>query len=142
MVQILNIDQNQEVVHIATPFDDELVQLGQKLNETYIAYGYEGNELKKRQAEQDENAGSVAPSVLVERTVTKSGKQYKNESWDLVDAENEGVEIENIPKDQLPEEMQNMTTEEQKKRTWIKKQRNERSIRTRSANLINREEII
>ena len=103
----ININQNQEVVHIATPFDDELVELGQNLNETYIAYGFEGDELKKRQEEQDTNAGSVAPSVLVERTVTKSGKQYKNESmWDLVDAEKEGVDIADIPKDQLPEEMQ------------------------------------
>ena len=120
----INIDQNQEVVHIATPFDDELVQLGQKLNETYIAYGYAGDELKKRQEEQDTNAGSVAPSVLVERTVTKSGKQYKNESWDLVDAEKEGVEIADIPKDQLPKEMQNMTTEEQK--AYVEKKAKER----------------
>ena len=120
----INIDQNQEVVHIATPFDDELVQLGQKLNETYIAYGYEGDELKNRQAEQDANAGSVAPSVLVERTVTKSGKQYKNESWDLVDAEKEGVDIEDIPKDQLPKEMQNMTAEEQK--AYVDKKAKER----------------
>ncbi|MDH3269013.1 MAG: VWA domain-containing protein [Ignavibacteria bacterium] len=110
----INIDQNQEVVHIATPFDDELVQLGQKLNETYIAYGYAGDELKKRQEDQDANAGSVAPSVMVERSITKGSGQYKNESWDLVDAEKEGVDIADIPKDQLPKEMQNMTMEEQK----------------------------
>lgn len=35
----INIDHNQHIVHIDTPFDDELVQLGEKLNETYIAYG-------------------------------------------------------------------------------------------------------
>ena len=120
----INIDQNQEVVHIATPFDDELVQLGRKLNETYIAYGYDGDELKNRQEEQDANAGSVAPSVLVERTVTKSGKQYKNESWDLVDAEKEGVDIAEIPKDQLPKEMQNMNPEEQK--AYVDKKAKER----------------
>jgi hypothetical protein len=109
----INIDQNEEVVHIDTPFDDELVQLGQKLNETYIAYGYEGDELKQRQKEQDANAGNLAPSVLAERTVTKGSEQYKNESWDLVDAKKEGsVDIAKISKDQLPEEMQNMTTEE------------------------------
>ena len=111
----INIDQNQEAVHIATPFDNELVQLGQKLNETYIAYGYEGDELKERQAEQDANASNISPSVMVERTVTKGSGQYKNESWDLVDAKKQGsVDLENIPKDQLPKEMQSMTKEERK----------------------------
>jgi hypothetical protein len=111
----INIDQNQEVVHIDTPFDDELVQLGQKLNETYIAYGYEGDELKQRQAEQDANANNISPSVMVERSITKGSGQYKNESWDLVDAKKSGtLNIAEIPKDQLPKEMQNMTVEERK----------------------------
>ncbi len=121
----INIDQNQEVVHIATPFDDDLVQLGQKLNETYIAYGYEGDELKERQAEQDANASNISPSVMVERTVTKGSGQYKNESWDLVDAKKQGsVDLENIPKDQLPKEMQSMTKEERK--AYVDKKTKER----------------
>jgi hypothetical protein len=111
----INIDQNQEIVHIDTPFDDELVELGQQLNDTYVAFGYEGDEMKKRQEEQDMNAGTLAPEVLVERTVTKGSGQYKNESWDLVDADKEGtVDIEEIPEDQLPEEMQKMNIEERK----------------------------
>jgi hypothetical protein len=111
----INIDQDQEIVHIDTPFDDDLVQLGQQLNDTYVAFGYEGDEMKKRQEEQDMNAGTLAPEVLVERTVTKGSGQYKNESWDLVDADKEGtVNIEEIPEDQLPEEMQKMSLEERK----------------------------
>ena len=111
----INIDQDQEIVHIDTPFDDELVQLGQQLNDTYLAFGYEGDEMKMRQEEQDKNAGTLAPEVLVERTVTKGSGQYRNESWDLVDADREGtVNIEDIPEDQLPEEMQKMNVEERK----------------------------
>lgn len=110
----LNIDSDCRIVHIITPYDDRLIELGQKLNSTYIAYGYEGEALKQRQSEQDDNAGKLAPSVLTERTITKGSGQYKNESWDLVDADKEGVNIEGIPKDQLPEEMQNMTNEERK----------------------------
>jgi hypothetical protein len=121
----MNIDQNQEVVHVDTPFDDELVQLGQKLNETYIAYGYEGDELKQRQAEQDANANNISPFVMVERSITKGSGQYKNESWDLVDAKKSGIlNIADIPKDQLPKEMQNMTTEERK--AYIDKKEKER----------------
>jgi len=111
----INIDQNQEIVHIEAPQDAELLKLGQQLNDTYIAYGYYGDELKARQEEQDMNAGSVAPEVLVQRTVTKSSLQYRNESWDLVDAEKEGnVKIEELKDDQLPEEMKNMSVEERK----------------------------
>lgn len=110
----LNIDSDCHIVHIATPYDDRLVELGQKLNSTYIAYGYEGESLKQRQSEQDANASNLSPSVMVERSITKGSGQYKNESWDLVDAEKEGVDINDIPKDQLPKEMQNMTDKERK----------------------------
>jgi len=111
----ININQDEQIVHIDTPYDDELVELGQKLNETYIAYGYYGDEYKKRQEEQDLNAGNQAPEVLVERTVTKGSGQYKNESWDLVDADKEGnVKIEDLKEAELPEEMKDMTIEERK----------------------------
>ncbi|MCU0413684.1 MAG: VWA domain-containing protein [Ignavibacteriaceae bacterium] len=112
----INIDSDQQIVHIETPFDSELVQLGQKINETYIAFGYEGNELKQRQKEQDDNASSLAPSVMVERSVTKGSGQYNNSTWDLVDAKKDGsLDLTKIPKDQLPKEMQKMSLEEQKK---------------------------
>jgi len=53
--------------------------------------------------------------VLVERTVTKGSRQYKNESWDLVDADKEGsVKIEELKEAELPEEMKDMTIEERK----------------------------
>jgi hypothetical protein len=121
----INIDSDQQIVHIETPFDDELVQLGKKLNDTYIAYGSEGDELKQRQEEQDANASTLAPSVMVERSITKGSGQYKNESWDLVDAKEKGsVYVANIPKDQLPKEMQNMSVEERNK--YIEKKAKER----------------
>jgi hypothetical protein len=121
----INIDSNQEIVHIETPFDEELVELGKKINETYIAFGYEGEELKQRQKEQDDNASNLAPSVMVERTVTKGSGQYNNSSWDLVDAKKDGsLDLAKIPKDQLPKEMQNMSLEEQKK--YIHKKAKER----------------
>ena len=123
----INIDSDQQIVHIETPFDNELVELGQKLNETYIAYGYEGDALKQRQEEQDANANNLSPSVMVERSITKGSGQYKNESWDLVDAKEKGsVDIANISKDQLPKEMQNMTADE--RNTYIEKKAKEREI--------------
>jgi len=132
----INIDQNLEIVHIDAPQDDELIKLGQHLNDTYIAYGYLGSELKERQSEQDMNAGSIAPEALVERTVTKSGGQYKNESWDLVDAKKEGtVKIEELKEDQLSEEMKDMTIEERK--AYVEKKTKERSEIQEKINKLN-----
>lgn len=109
----MNIDQNQGISFIETPYDNELASLGEQLNHTYIGYGISGKDYKKRQAEQDINAANLSPSILAERTVTKSGSQYRNDSWDLVDAGKEGkVKVSEIPAEQLPEEMQKMSKEE------------------------------
>ncbi len=109
----ININQNQEIVYIVAPQDEELIVLGSKLNETYIAYGSYGKEYKMRQEDQDKNASNMAPEILVERTVTKSSTQYKNDSWDLVDAKKEGkVKINELEDDELPEVMKSMSTKE------------------------------
>ena len=111
----MNIDQNQQIVHIDAPQDEEIMQLSDELNKTYIAYGREGKKFKERQAEQDKNAMSLGAGVYTQRAVTKSTGQYKNIAWDLVDAEEEGaVNIEELKEEELPEEMKGMNTKERK----------------------------
>lgn len=123
----LNIDQDDEVVHIPTPFDDEIMRLNQSLNETYIGYGSLGAANLRRQAVQDTNASSFGDANKVERAVAKSKKSlYKNSSWDLVDAaeDNEAV-IEELEEEALPEEMKDMTVTERKE--FVEQKRNERN---------------
>ncbi|MGA1796745.1 MAG: VWA domain-containing protein [bacterium] len=111
----MNIDQNEQAVHIDAPQDEEIARLGKELNTTYIAYGAAGRESLERQAAQDENAARLGKGSLVQRSITKSKSQYTNEAWDLVDAERSGeVEIENMKKEDLPEEMRKMSAEERK----------------------------
>ncbi len=111
----MNIDQNQQIVHIDAPQDEEIMQLSDELNKTYIAYGREGKKFKERQAEQDKNAMSLGAGVYTQRAVTKSTGQYKNIAWDLVDAEEEGaVNIEELKEEELPEEMKGMNSKERK----------------------------
>lgn len=122
----MNIDHNAELVHIDAPQDAEIIKLGQELNKTYIAFGYAGREKKEMQAEQDANSMSLNPGVMVERSVTKSGAQYKNSGWDLVDATNEGsVKIEELKDEDLPDEMKKMTVKERK--AYIDKMEKERA---------------
>lgn len=106
----MNIDQNQEVVHIVAPQDDEIAELGRQLNDTYLPYGAEGDQREEVQAEQDKKAGGIGWGALVQRSVTKASPHYRNDRWDLVDAVREGtVELETLDEDELPEEMQSMT---------------------------------
>lgn len=107
------INQNKATVHIASPYDDAILILNQKLNKTYIAYGTKGSRKMAMQAEQDMNASGYSKANAVKRTVSKSSHLYKNKSWDLVDAvEQEEVVIETINDDALPKELKGKTKTE------------------------------
>ncbi|MBD3386285.1 VWA domain-containing protein [candidate division KSB1 bacterium] len=111
----INIDQNQQIVRIDAPQDSEIVVLGQQLNETYIAYGSVGKEYKERQNAQDMNAMALSPQVMAQRSVAKASAHYKNQQWDLVDAEKTGaVSVESLDEEALPEEMKEMDKQERK----------------------------
>lgn len=133
-----NIDHNAEIVHIDAPQDDEIIKLGQELNKTYIAFGTAGREKKEMQAEQDANSMSLNPGVMVERSVTKSGGQYKNSGWDLVDAKKDGsVKIEDLKDEDLPDEMKKMSVNERK--TYVDKMSKERENIQLKINKLNEE---
>lgn len=106
-----NINQNQEVVAIKSPYDDEIASWNSKLNQTYIPYGREGKVGQTRQAVEDSNAGKN----MVLRSASKASEYYDNASWDLLDAlENSRVKLEEISDDSLPEIMRGMTLTEKK----------------------------
>lgn len=80
----LHIDHKKRAPRIETPFDDDIILLGQQLNDTYIGYGHRGVSKKAQQVAQDNNASSLSKSSSTERSITKARKQYQNPSWDLV----------------------------------------------------------
>lgn len=121
----MNIDHNNKVVHIPTPYDDEIIELNKKLNNTYIGYGRMGLRSKERQAKQDRNAVTYSKSNLAERAASKSKQQYNNASWDMVDAvEKEPEILTTTSTSALPKGMQTMNIEERKK--YIEKKSAER----------------
>ncbi len=108
----MNIDQNEQLVHVDAPQDDEIVRLGEALNGTYIPYGTAGRAGAANQVMQDSNARGMAPSVGVKRQVTKANL-YRNANWDLVDAvEEETVKLEDVRKKDLPEELRSLNEKE------------------------------
>ncbi len=115
--KFLNIDHNRQVAQntITAPQDKEIAELNLKLNSTYIAFGSQGQEGFQRQMAQDLNASSSSRGAAAGRTVAKSSINYRNSSWDLVDAlKDNKVDLESIKKEDLPENMQSMTLEERK----------------------------
>jgi hypothetical protein len=127
-----NIDSNEKVRYISTPYDDRISECNMRLNATYVAYGSQGYEKQRNQTAQDENAKSVSKENYTSRVVSKSRKSaYNNASWDLVDKyeENKSV-IAEIKESELPKELQNKSKKEiqviietkQKERDTIQKE--------------------
>lgn len=111
--EFISIDQNQQVLHIDAPQDEEIARLGVELNRTYIAYGSQGHESQQRQLAQDDNVEQGAPGSSVQRAVCKANGLYDNRAWDLCDGLVAGiVDLKDIAEEDLPEEMRAMTGEE------------------------------
>ncbi len=110
--QSLNIDQNRAVAYTAAPQDDEIAKLGRELNKTYLGYGSQGKEAKKRQEVQDSNAAAFAGSATT-RAVSKASRLYDNSGWDLVDGTKKGaVKLDAMKDEELPAELQGKNAQE------------------------------
>lgn len=108
--EYIAIDHNRQVVHVATPYDDVIIQLNGKLNKTYISYGSLGSAKIVAQAEQDTNAYELNEGVALKRAVSKSSRLYNNSSWDLVDAaEDKEFEVSKLKEEDLPSELKGKT---------------------------------
>ena len=119
------INHNHATTYVASPYDDKILQLNQKLNHTYVAYGSYGKEKMAVQAEQDMNAQGYSAANAVSRTVSKSSHLYKNDSWDLVDAEEQkSFNYDDLKDVDLPQELKGKSKSEIK--TYITKKRDER----------------
>jgi hypothetical protein len=126
--EYMAIDHNRRIVQIITPYDDRILILNKKLNETYIPYGSRGKYKMSMQMEQDANAASINEEVKVKRAVSKSSRLYKNSTWDLVDAaEEEDFEVSKLKDEELPEalkgksktEIKNYIAEKSKERASV-----------------------
>ncbi len=134
----MSIDTNIQVVHIDAPQDQEIAALNAKLNETYIPYGESGAKNKSRQLEQDNNSDSISAGLMAKRAMSKISSFYKNESWDLVDAMEEGAideeALAEMESASLPEPMKTMSTQ-QKKDYVIAKSEQRKEIQQQIADL-------
>ena len=121
------INHNKATVHIVSPYDDKILELNNRLNKTYVAYGKLGNRKMALQSEQDSNAESYSKANGVSRAVSKSSHIYKNSSWDLIDAEKSSdFDYEKLSDEDLPKELKGKSKTEIKQ--FIIKKREDRKL--------------
>lgn len=110
-----NINHNDRRVYIATPYDDQIIILGNRLNQTYMSYG--NKKMRRAKMEnvyrQDANSKSLSRSSYIERNIVKSKKQYTQVSSDMVSSymENE-ASIDKISKEDLPDALKGKSKKE------------------------------
>ncbi|MGB5701021.1 vWA domain-containing protein [Muriicola sp.] len=105
--EYMAIDHNRQVVHIKTPYDQIIIDLNARLNNTYVSYGVQGASRRARQEVQDSEAMELQEVVAVKRAVSKSSSYYNNAEWDLVDASSrKDFDLDDIKKETLPPALQ------------------------------------
>jgi hypothetical protein len=133
------IDLSGGAITIETPMDKTLLELNTKLNGTYVPFGKKGTAGQANQSAQDGNSlGNGGSSNLAQRAVAKCWTGYNCASWDLVDAaKQKDFKLEEVKKEDLPKELQEMTLEARKaylakkqaERDAIQKETNELAVK-------------
>jgi hypothetical protein len=136
----LVIDQNRAIVSIEAPQDKEIAKLGVALNKTYLAYGVEGKLGAGRQVSQDAAVATLAPAsgAVAQRAVAKASVNYRNSSWDLVDAVKEQkADVSALKTEDLPAEMQKLNADERK--VYVETKSKERAEMQTKINALNKD---
>ncbi len=132
------INSDKQTVHIPSPYDDRILERNKALNKTYVAYGALGTAKAQEQSIQDSNAMNYGEANAVKRAVSKSSHFYKNESWDLVDAEEkEDFSYDKLDVESLPIELKGKSEKEIKK--YVAQKRKERKSLQEEIAILNKD---
>jgi len=116
------IDPRTSTIQIPTPADEPLLALNQRLNETYVPYGANGEKGLTNQVAQDSNASRLGVQSCSSRIVAKGSALYTNAAWDLVDATLQpDFDWSAIDDRDLPEQLALMTVEQ--RRAFVEEKR-------------------
>ncbi len=109
----MTINQDEVAQFIPSPYDDEIMEMNQKLNKTYFGYGALGAANKVRQEVQDDNAKSMGFASSIARAKSKSSSAYDNSAWDALDFYKSNKDgLLDMDDAQLPKEMKGMSRKE------------------------------
>jgi hypothetical protein len=106
-----------QISEVQTPFDDEIINLQQRLDKTVVPYGAQETQAALEQKILDKASGSVSKRVdnSAFYSKRKSRKEVVTGGGDIISAvRNNDVELESVEQENLPVPMQSMSIEEQK----------------------------
>jgi len=123
--EFLTIDQNAHDDYQGDPYDQRLLGLNQRLNQTYLPYGSQARVYAQRQQQTDRQAEAYGQGIASQRVIAKASPAYVQPQWDLVDAVATGkVDLATLPAEQLPTEMRSMSLSQQQ--AYLKQKAHER----------------
>ncbi len=133
-----NIDQNERVEDIPTPYDSTLIVLNERFNGTYITYGASGTASAAKQKEVDNLNTTVSRGLMADRALVKAQKSvYRNESWDLVDAmEKDENIVKKIDRNTLADSLKNKSEAEIK--AFVEEKGRQRALVSKEIQEVNR----
>lgn len=112
------IAQDGGVQAISTPFDTRLADLAAKLGKTYVTYGAkekrEAN-VRTQVAAESRITTDAAMGAQADRALNKAVNSFQYDGDLVQDVENQTVKIEDVKKENLPEDLQKMSVAERKK---------------------------
>ncbi len=110
------IDLSGGAITVETPMDKKIMELNSKLNGTYLPFGKQGAVAQMNQTTQDANSvQNGGASNGAQRAMAKCWSGYNCAGWDLVDAaKGKDFKLEDVKKEELPKEMQELTLEARK----------------------------
>lgn len=106
-----------QISNIQTPFDQEIIDLQQRLDETIVPFGSPRTQAALEQKIKDKASGSMSKRVDNSAFYSKrSGrKEVVTGDGDIISAvRNNDVKLESVKRENLPEPMQSMSNEEQR----------------------------
>ncbi len=112
------IAQDGGVQSISTPYDKKLAELAQKIGGTYITYGTISAQRENAVTVDSTEArisAEVTVSAQADRAVNKAVNSFSYAGDLLQEIENGNIKLEDIPEDELPEELKRLSPEERKK---------------------------
>ena len=112
------IAQDGGVQAISTPFDTKLADLAAKLGKTYVTYGAKRDRdanVATQAAAESRITTDAAMGAQADRALNKAVNSFQYDGDLVQDVENEKVKIEEVKKEDLPEDLQKMTVAERKK---------------------------
>ncbi len=109
-----NINQNEKIEEIPTPYDSVIFALNTKLNGTYLRYGYNGEAASANQVQVDALSYATNKTEAVKRVAVKGRKElYKNSHWDMVDATSDDKSfVQKVDMKTLPDSLKNKSRKE------------------------------